>query len=92
MPKRVDANQVAVVAALREYGATVLDMHTLGKGAPDIVVGYAGRNYLCEIKAPGGKLTPSERDWHNAWRGTVWVIYTVDQAIDLIREAMEDEE
>jgi hypothetical protein len=91
MPKRVDANQVAVVAALREFGAAVWVTSGCGKGAPDIVVGFAGRNYLCEIKAPGGKLTPSERDWHNAWRGTVWVIHDAWEAIEIMQEQEEME-
>ena len=53
--KKVDSNQTRVVKALRELGATVQHLHAVGKGCPDIVVGYKNRNYLLEIK-DGEKL------------------------------------
>ena len=47
---RVDANQKKIVSQLREIGCSVLHTHQLGKGAPDIIVGYNNLNYLVEIK------------------------------------------
>lgn len=35
---RVDENQPAIVQALERIGARVLHLHTLGKGAPDLLV------------------------------------------------------
>lgn len=86
---RVDANQAEIVAALRGVGASVLHTHQLGSGAPDIVVGYAGTNYLVELKdgrrPPSERqLTPDERDWHDAWRGNVAVVKSVEEALTLI--------
>ena len=80
--KRVDANQPEIVAALRKCGATVQHLHELGKGCPDIVVGFRGRNYLLEIKSSGtAKMTPLEAWWHDGWKGQVARVDTVDEAL-----------
>jgi DNA-binding NarL/FixJ family response regulator len=36
---KVDANQTEITAALRQMGATVQHIHTVGKGCPDLLVG-----------------------------------------------------
>ena len=89
MPKRTDANQVAIVETLRRLGATVQHLHTVGRGCPDILIGYRGVNLLAEIKdgdkSPSKrKLTPDEINWHQAWRGQVAIINNVDEAIKLL--------
>lgn len=94
MPKRVDANQREIVEGLRKVGATVEHLHTIGKGCPDILVGYKrwnGRhmNYLMEIKHGKGQLTPDEHDWHEKWNGQVAVVRTVREALGII--GVEDE-
>ena len=86
---RVDANQPWIVKALKEIGATVQHIHQLGQGAPDILVGYRGVNYLMEIK-DGNKppsqrrLTGDEEKWHDLWRGQVDVVESTDDALRLI--------
>jgi len=65
---RIDANQPEIVKALRQAGATVTSTATIGKGFPDIAVGFRGTNYLMEIKdgnkpPSAQKLTKDERDW-----------------------------
>jgi len=90
MAKRSDRNQAEIVAALRARGCSVQDLHTVGKGCPDIVVGYGlGRalvryNWLFEIKMPGAKLTGSEPEWHAAWRGQVAVIHSAEEALRIM--------
>lgn len=89
MSKRVDANQPEIVKALRGVGASVLHLHTVGKGCPDILIGFRGQNIAAEIKdgsKPPSKrrLTPDEQEWHEAWRGQVAIIETVDDALRLI--------
>jgi hypothetical protein len=86
---RVDTNQSAIVEALRGAGATVLHLHTIGKGCPDIAVGIHGRNYLLEIKngskSPSKrKLTPDEQKWHEAWRGEVCIVSSEAEALAAI--------
>lgn len=60
-------------------GATVQPLHTVGRGCPDLLVGYGGTNYLLEVKdglkSPSQrKLTPDEQTWHDEWRGHVTVV------------------
>lgn len=85
--KQVDANQAAVVAALRAAGATVQHLHEVGQGCPDLLVGFRGRNYLVEIKnaAAGGSLNAEQVKWHRAWRGHVAVFTSPEQGFDFVR-------
>lgn len=94
---RVDTNQREIVAALRQMGASVQLLHTVGAGCPDILVGWRGNgsgpvNLLVEIKdgakpASARKLTPAEADFHAAWRGQVAIVETIEDAIALLQEA-----
>ena len=86
MPKRTDSNQSTIVAQLREFGATVWDVHECGHGAPDIVCGMHGRSYLFEIKSPGGRLNQEEIAWRDKWRGNYYVIFNVEQAIEILTQ------
>ena len=86
---KVDANQPEIVQALRDIGATVQILSAVGKGCPDILVGFRRNNFLFEIKdgakSPSRrKLTDDERQWHDDWRGQVTTISNVRQAIALI--------
>lgn len=81
---RADRNQAEIVAALRDAGATVQHLHTLGRGCPDILVGYRGVNYLLEIKAGRGKATPDEAAWLQAWRGRAAIVSSVQAALEEI--------
>ena len=82
---RVDANQPAVVAALRGIGASVLHLHTL-PNCFDILVGYRKRNFIMEIKASEKEaLTPGEAKFRDEWRGgTYHIVYTPDEAIAIV--------
>ena len=94
MPKKTDRNQAAIVAALREIpGVSVQDLHEVGRGCPDILVGYRGftwrgsyvnNNWVFEIKVPGGKLNDREREWHAIWRGPAAVITSADEALRIM--------
>jgi hypothetical protein len=91
MPKRTDANQTAIVSAFRKCGATVAITSGLGKGFPDLVVGYRSRNFLVEIKdgskpPSAQKLTPDESAWHGKWRGQIAIIRSVDDVLALLNE------
>jgi len=93
---RVDRNQSSIVEALRKLGASVLHLHTIGKGAPDIAVGYKGRNALIEIKdgakpPSARKLTPDEQKFHAEWRGQVAIIESIDEAVAFITSTKWEE-
>jgi hypothetical protein len=89
MAKKVDRNQASIVAGLREFGASVWDLHNVGRG-PDVLVGYRNHTYPMEIKAEGGKLTPAEIEWRNAWKGNYYIIYCIEDAIEILMDDMED--
>jgi len=80
-PKRIDANQPEIVAALRKAGCCVEHLHEIGRGCPDLAVGFRGHNYFLEIKSEKGTLTIAETYWHNAWQGQVAIVRTVDEAL-----------
>jgi hypothetical protein len=86
---RIDANQTEIVQALRGVGATVAITSMVGGGFVDIVVGFRGRNYLFEIKDGSKppskrKLTPDEQEFHDTWRGTVFIVNSVDEALQVL--------
>ena len=86
---RVDANQPEIVTALRSVGASVAVTSMVGSGFPDIVVGYHGENFLLEIKdgskpPSARKLTLDEQEFSDTWRGTVFIVTSVDEALATI--------
>jgi hypothetical protein len=86
---KVDANQSTIVDALRKIGATVQPLHTVGKGCPDLLVGWRGINTLIEVKdgkkPPSARtLTPDQVEWHGGWKGRVAVAKSVDEALAAI--------
>lgn len=93
---KVDANQAAVVDALRKAGCSVQSLAAVGKGVPDLLVGRLGRNWLLEVK--DGALPPSARTltddqvaWHAAWRGQVVVVESVRRALQVVGLLESDE-
>lgn len=95
MAKRTDANQQQIVAALRKMGVRVWITSDFGRGAPDLVLGYRGRNYLIEIKdgskpSSARKLTQDEEKFHSTWNGQLTVISSVDKAIAFIQGLITD--
>ena len=89
---RVDDNQKEIVQSLRKFGCSVYIVSQL-KGFCDIVVGWRGYNYLFEIKDPNKppsqrKLTPKEKEFHESWNGQVAVIYTADDVVKILAEAI----
>ena len=84
---KVDRNQAEIVHALRQIGATVQHLHSLGRGCPDILVGYRGHNFLFELKVGKAKLTEKESEWHSTWKGQLATVRSFDDAFRLIRKA-----
>jgi hypothetical protein len=86
---RVDANQKEVVTALRKIGASVLVLSMVGKGCPDLLVGFRGKNFLMEVK-DGSKplsqraLTDDEDAFLASWKGVAYIVYSAEQAIKLL--------
>lgn len=81
---KIDGNQVEIVAALRAAGCTVLHMHQLGHGAPDLAAGKDGRNWFFECKSGRGMLTPDEVEFFRNWQGQVVAVYSAEDALRVI--------
>jgi len=71
---KVDQNHQEIVAVLRQVGVTVQDLSQVGKGCPDIVCGWKGKNYFFEIKTEKGKLSNKQKEWFRYWNGHKAVI------------------
>lgn len=87
---KIDANQPAIVTALRQAGAFVQSLAAIGDGCPDLLVGYAGLTALVEVK-DGSKLpsarqlTPDQQQWHQNWTGgTLAVVPDVEAALRVL--------
>lgn len=86
---KVDDNQASIVADLRALGVSVLHLHAVGGGCPDLLCGYRRRNVLLEIKdgskSPSRrKLTTDQVEFHAAWRGQVAIAESLEQALEIL--------
>ena len=87
---KIDANQEAVVIALRAAGTKVQSLAAIGKGVPDLLCQYEGTFYLIEVK--DGRKTPSQRKltedqvkWHEEWKSAfLGVVESPDEALKFI--------
>jgi hypothetical protein len=76
-----DANQAAIVEALRGIPeCSVLVLSAVGRGCPDLLIGYRGANLLVEVKNPdhekiGGQAMEETRarqtKFRESWKGAV---------------------
>jgi Holliday junction resolvase len=70
--KKVDLNHKEIVEKFRELGATVFDASGLGRGFPDLVVGYNNQTALVEIKSGAKKkFTEPQLKFIAEWKGSV---------------------
>jgi Holliday junction resolvase len=85
--KRVDENQKTLVHTFIALGASVLNLSTVGRGCPDLLIGYKGKTVLVEIKRDSkAKYTEPQIKFMQEWRGgAVSRIDSVDAAIRLIK-------
>jgi Holliday junction resolvase len=77
---KTDRNQKDIVDALRKAGCSVQCLSTVGKGFPDLLIGFSGNNYLTEIKdGLKSDLNPDQVKWHREWKGQVTTIHNMDE-------------
>jgi hypothetical protein len=87
--KKIDANQTQIVNNLRQIGVSVFITSMLGKGFPDLVLGYRGKNYLIELKDGNKvksqkKLTDHEQRFFDSWQGQVAKCESIEEIIKVI--------
>jgi hypothetical protein len=83
-----DANQAALRRALDQVPG-VSTARLLIDGCDDLLVGYAGRNYVLEVKNPDRppsrhRLTEAEAKLHQRWRGQVDIVFTLADALRVL--------
>lgn len=78
---RTDANQKEIAKVLRAAGCSVVSLHRVGDGVPDLLVGRGGKNYLLEVKIEGRGLNDRQQDWHRTWGGQSAVVTTPEGAL-----------
>lgn len=90
MIKRTDRNHAEIINALRKIpNISVFSTHEVGKGFPDIVIGYKGVNYLIEIKdgnkpPSARKLTDAELQFHSNWKGQIKIVNNFDELLNIL--------
>lgn len=88
VPRRIDANQPEIVAALEQAGCLVLDMSSVGGGVPDLLVCDPERKlYLLEVKNPAakGKLNKLQEQFHQDWaQAKPAVVTSVAEALSAV--------
>lgn len=87
---KVDRNHAEIVDALRKVGCAVQSLAPIGKGCPDVLVSRSGCMWLMEIKdgskpPSGRRLTDDQVRWHTAWGAPVYVVASVEQALEVVR-------
>ena len=91
---RTDANHAEIVDAFRSCGASVQTLHAVGRGCPDLLIGFGGDNLLVEVKdgakSPSRrKLTPDQVRWHSAWGGRVAIVESTEAVIAVLQATDE---
>lgn len=88
--RKKDANHNEIVDAMTKVGAYVIDMSHVGKGFPDLIVGFQNMTILMEIKNPktsyGKKgLNKNQLQWKEKWTGGAYcVVDSIDSALRMI--------
>ena len=88
-PAKTDSNQAIIVDMFRRCGATVCLLHAVGRGVPDLLVGYRGHNLLVEVKTGSGQLNDLQIEWHASWRGQAAVIRDTENVLPLLSTLSE---
>lgn len=95
MARRTDSNQREIVKVFRDMGATVQILSDVGKGCPDLLIGYHGSNYLVEVKdgskpPSAQRLTEHEQKFHVGWKGQVIIIRSNEDAEIFIKKIINE--
>ena len=81
----LDANHTEIVSQLRHIGATVVDLAKVGKGCPDLLVGWRGKTYLMEIKTAKGYVRATQEQFFRSWTGGhIAVVRSFDDAYNVL--------
>lgn len=79
---RSDANQPAIVKALRRNKFQVYNMSNVGSAFPDLLVSHNNRMILLEVKQPNGLITPKQLRFLGLFLGLCQIVTTETEALD----------
>lgn len=90
---RQDANHKDIRAAFERLGCSVADLSSLGKGLPDLLVGFGGLSLCVEVKdgsKPPSKrrLTEDEERFRMNWKGGYKIVEDlagVDETVEVLK-------
>ena len=84
--RKVDSNHAEIISKIRKHeGVSVLDIHQIGKGAPDAFVSTKGITIAIEIKSSyRDRQTPAEIEFQKRWKGKYYVIWSYEQLCKIL--------
>lgn len=77
-----DKNEPEIVEALKQAGASVVRLSM--PDVSDLLCAYAGTTFLVEIKTDEGRLTKGQTEFIKVWQGKVYVVRSVEGALEII--------
>ena len=95
---RTDSSHAEIVKMLRAVGAHVVDLSSLGDGAPDLLVGHRRAWHLIEVKSPeqpryGRRLRKKQQHFHALCRALglpCHVVTTPEEALTVLGVRFDD--
>ncbi len=87
---KADSNHSEIVGFYEELYCSVLDLHKVGGGCPDLLIGCAGRSELVEVKPEAGQLRANQITFNKTWRGNkVMLVHTRADVVNHVAEIRE---
>ena len=84
-----DLVQFEIVQALRASGCEAEILTVIGGGFPDLLVSRSGAMALMEAKSGrNAKLRDMQKKWHEKWKAPVYIVRTIDEALDAMSNAV----
>lgn len=83
---KTDKNQAEIVRGLKAAMRSVVLLHRVGGGVPDLLVGFSGKMWLLEVKTKDGDLNDLQLDFFDTWRGPrPVVVRSLEAALEATR-------
>lgn len=83
---KTDKNQAEIVQGLKAACRSVVLLHQVGGGIPDLLVGFQGKMWLMEVKSEKGKLNDLQLEFFETWRGPrPVVVRNLEDALEATR-------
>jgi hypothetical protein len=63
----------------------VQSLASVGNGCPDLLCAWGGPAAVLEVKVPGEQLNPVQKKWHREWGGKAHVVYSLAEAVEVMK-------